>query len=485
MKSLLFYVAILATIPWTWAKPLDVTLREAHQIRSLEKGVAAFAQRLKLIEEAKESIDVEYFIYDTSDASRIFTEALVRKKKEQPEVRVRLMLDYFALSKSLDPYYTTALMKQGIEVRYYNPAFLLNLNKVTSRNHRKILLVDRKVAIIGGRNMADEYYDIKKRYNFMDRDVWISGPITQTIAESFDAFWESPLSKIPKAPARPSVAGPGKNHGHDQARLMQHERMVKRGKAFASLFDEDKEKHLIELKAQMRKMGDSMIEENPIFEVGMVRFVADGENLKDRTHSITGPAYYELLANAEAEAVIETPYFYLQKNEKLVFEDLKERDVSVKLLLNSKKASNEFAINYITLLQGLEFSKMGFDLFLNRGEFMREDELPRELEFEKAIWMVHAKTMVVDEKISWIGTLNMDPRSIQRLNAEYGLVVYDQHFSDFIKKKVLERMERSYTVKNGKVKKDDGEHDPAQIDNLWEQVKTLSTVPFYMFENQI
>lgn len=485
MRSLFILVALLAASHSTWAKPLDVTLREKHQLRSLEKGVAAFALRLRMIEEAKESIDVEYFIYDTSDASRIFTEALVRKKQQQPEVRIRLMLDYFSLSKSLNPYYTTALMKQGIEVRYYNPAFLLNLGKVTSRNHRKILLIDRKVALIGGRNTADEYFDIKKRYNFMDRDVWISGPITKTIAESFDAFWESPLSKIPKPPVRPSTAGPGKNHGHDQAQQLRHDRMVKAGKAFASLFNEEKDAELLSLKAMMLKIGEPLIEENPIFEVGMVRFVADGENLKDKTHSITGPAYYELLANAESEAVIETPYFYLQKNEKLVFENLKERDVSVKLLLNSKKASNEFAINYITLLQGLEFSKMGFDLYLNKGQFMSEEELPRQLEFERAIWMVHAKTMVVDEKISWIGTLNMDPRSIQRLNAELGLVVYDQPFAEFIMRKMLERMQRSYVVTNGKVKKDDGEHDPAQIESLWEQVKTLSTVPFYMFENQI
>ena len=99
-----------------WALPVDVSSGEPHRVQSIETGTAALQLRLEMIERAEVSIDVEYFIFDNSDASRILVEALIRKKAEKPGVRIRMLLDYFALSKSLNAYYTTALMKKGIEI---------------------------------------------------------------------------------------------------------------------------------------------------------------------------------------------------------------------------------------------------------------------------------------------------------------------------------------------------------------------------------
>src|SRR5690606_947435 len=130
----------------------------------------------------------------------------------------------------------------------------------------------------------------------------------------------------------------------------------------------------IELRERVIAKGKSLLVNEPIFEVSRIRFLADGADFKNRSHTISGPAYYSLMEQSKERIMIETPYFYLQKEEKQAFETLKERNVQIQLLINSKKATNEFAINYITLLQGLEFSRMGFDLFLHKGEFMQPED---------------------------------------------------------------------------------------------------------------
>lgn len=160
---------------------MDLRSFEPHLVQSLETGTQALAKRLDLIERAQHSINLEYFIFDTSAASRIIVEALVRKKINFPQIEIRIIVDYFSISKSLDKFYSRALYDVGIKVHHYNDAFLLNLSSITNRNHRKLFSVDGTEAIIGGRNMASEYFDMYEKFNFSDRDLWIKGPIVKSI----------------------------------------------------------------------------------------------------------------------------------------------------------------------------------------------------------------------------------------------------------------------------------------------------------------
>jgi putative cardiolipin synthase len=470
-----------------WAHPVDAYSKEFHKVKSIETGTAALQLRLDMINRAQKSIDIEYFIFTKSDATRLLVEALLRKKAHRPNVQIRVLIDYFALSNSLDAYYTTALMKKGIEIKYYNPAIVLNVKKVTHRNHRKILLVDKKEAIVGGRNIGDEYFDLKPKFNFMDRDVWVEGPIAKAISESFGYFWNATQSKIPTEPRRPSpdAGGPKNNIGTYHARLMRHKKNLKEAAEFATIFDKNNEEdaRLLWMRNEFKKIGTRLLDAEPTYEVNSIRFVGDGTDWKDPSHSVTGPAYYRIIESAKDHIIIETPYFYLQKYEKGAFWSIKERGVSVSLFLNSKNASNEFAINRISLLQGLEFSKMGFDLSLNEGNFMQSNDLVIPSNEKTALWMLHAKTLLTDDEVTWIGTLNMDPRSVQRLNAELALVVEDKEFNAAVKKHSLKRLNAGTKVLNGKVKKT-GEN-PAGHSNPFEFLRSSTTLPFYVFENQI
>lgn len=483
----LFFIQALCLISLAaWANPVDVSSTAEHTVKSIETGTAAFQLRLDMIERAEKSIDVEYFIFHNSDSTRIFTEALIQKKLANPQIRIRLLVDYFGLSKSIDPFLAHALIERGIEVRYYNPSFLLNIARITHRNHRKILLIDEREALIGGRNMGDEYFDLKEKYNFMDRDLWVEGEITQGIAASFKHFWESKRTRVPKKPFRPRNT-PGDHDTTVNNQIRIYERRMREGKAFAAPFTtvDTEDARLLALKEEFRIKGSKLLEAEPFHTVKDIRFVADGPDWKEPNHHRTGPLFYSFLTQAQKAVSIEVPYFYLQKNEETVFTDLKARGIEVNLLLNSRRASNEHVVNYITLLEGLKFSKMGFNLFLNDGTAMNPEELVTVNRDEKPIWMVHAKTMIVDDDITWIGTLNMDPRSVQRLNAELAIVIRDEAFTAAVKQHLHFRLGKATPVTDGKFIGPTGLIDPAEHRNLMDLIRSIKTVPFYIFENQI
>jgi putative cardiolipin synthase len=350
------------------------------------------------------------------------------------------------------------------------------------------MIVDGKEAIAGGRNMADEYYDLKEKYNFLDRDIWVNGPIVASVVESFDDFWESSRAKIPKVPKRPPAmtnSGPRNTMVPNTQGLRRYDQKMREAAKFASVFDPNAEddKRFLQMREDLKRVGGKLLEEEATFVVNSIRFIGDGPDWKENNHSISGKTYYQVMDEAETSLVIETPYFYLQKNEDAFFKRLKERGVDIDLLLNSKRSSNEFAINYICLLEGLKFSKYGFDLYLFDGNWMSREALIKPDLAETALWMQHSKTMLRDSHLTWIGSLNMDPRSVQRLNAESAFLVDDEVFNAALRVHVNKRLQSSDVIVNGRLKKDNS--DPAKMESLFENLRLMKTWPFYMFENQI
>ena len=130
------------------------------------------------------------------------SQALVKKAKEG--VKVRILVDHGFPIFKLNNYVATELKKYGIEVRYYNTSIILELWKVQFRSHRKLLAVDDKIAVTGSRNIADEYFELSKDYNFLDTDIFINGSVAKKMRESFDAFWDYKISKPAKEVLEPT-----------------------------------------------------------------------------------------------------------------------------------------------------------------------------------------------------------------------------------------------------------------------------------------
>src|SRR4051812_48061094 len=170
----------------------------------LDTGTEALLARAWLVEHAQRSIEVQYFIWSTDNIGILAAEALLRAADRGVRVRVivdDLMID--APDKSL----LALAHHPNIDIRIYNPKTSVGvtlhrriLNVMTDfrgfnqRMHDKTFMVDGKLAITGGRNMAAEYFDYNHRYNFRDRDALLLGEVVKTMQASFEKFWTSKLS---------------------------------------------------------------------------------------------------------------------------------------------------------------------------------------------------------------------------------------------------------------------------------------------------
>src|SRR3990167_7719243 len=186
---------------------IDVRSHEPHTVALLDVGFDSLATRMRLIEEAKESIELEFFIYEVDTASRLVTQALARKAREG--VKVRLLVDFALPVFKLAPHYAQALEAAGVEVRYYNTAGLARFFASNHRTHRKLLVVDRQKAIIGGGDHAHDYFDLSEAYKFLHSDMLIQGPIVGAIADSFELYWRSDWVARPEDVAAGVALGAG------------------------------------------------------------------------------------------------------------------------------------------------------------------------------------------------------------------------------------------------------------------------------------
>ena len=168
---------------------------EPHRLTHFDQGAASFHRRLELIESAKKSVALEFFIYNVDEASRLLTQALLKKAREG--VDVRILVDFSAPVFELKPAYAQVLGAAGVKVRYYNTSALYRLVSIQHRSHRKLLIIDGDTVLTGGRNIGNDYFDLSDHYNFLDSDLEVSGPIVKTVLDSFDVYWNAHLSTDP------------------------------------------------------------------------------------------------------------------------------------------------------------------------------------------------------------------------------------------------------------------------------------------------
>ncbi len=170
----------------------------------LDRGEDALRARAWLAEHARESIEVQYFIWSTDNIGKLAAEALLRAAERG--VKVRVIVDDILIDAP-DKSLLAFALHPNIDIRIYNPQHkvgtpmhkrLLNValdfRGVNQRMHDKTFIVDGKLAITGGRNMADEYFDYDQEYNFRDRDALLLGEAVKAMRVNFENFWASGLS---------------------------------------------------------------------------------------------------------------------------------------------------------------------------------------------------------------------------------------------------------------------------------------------------
>jgi cardiolipin synthase C len=412
---------------------------QAHPGRTgvyvLEAPVEALLGRAWLADSARESIEVQYFIWSTDNIGILAAEALLRAAERGVRVRVivdDLMID--APDKSL-----LALARHpNVDIRIYNPLTSVGvplmtrvINAVTrfravnQRMHDKTLVVDGKVAITGGRNMAAEYFDYNHRYNFRDRDVVLLGEAVKSVQQNFERFWSSELS----VPVESLYSGLGLMMKNVQVTDDEIRQIYRDLHAYAR----SPENFAPEVRSAIDATPVSFARIATAMVWCEVEFISDMPGKNDGRFGLggggsTSAALARLVESAQHSVVIQSPYLVFSDAAMALFQRVAARGVEVRINTNSLASTDNLPAFSGYRNQRERMLAMGLKVYEYRPDaevqrLQMQQRIPA-LTGDPPIFSLHAKSIVVDAKVVYIGTFNLDPRS-ENLNTEVGAVIHD------------------------------------------------------------
>jgi putative cardiolipin synthase len=448
-----------------------------HYALLLDYGQDALLARLNLIRSAQRSIDLQTYIFDEDDAGHLVLDELLVAAKRG--VRVRVLIDQLSALRHVDTLAALAGAHANFDLRIYNPvlgrarinypmyafAAACCWRRLNQRMHSKLLLVDDLVGIAGGRNYQNDYYDWDDEYNFRDRDVLVAGPVTSEMAANFEVFWNAPRTR----------------------RIAE---LVDVGKRILHKGVPALPPNLFELPERAQRMArdardTALVRErlaDAALPVGPVAFIADlPQKHRRRFEHTVAPStsrLRELIESTQSELLLQTPYLVLSPAAQQIFRDLHARPQRPRVIVstNSLAATDAFityALSYkykrrylrdfgfeihefkpfpqdapidveATGTVGIQWDADGTPVFTDVPK--PEGRPPLGREYSALRWSsfsanrpvrlkrggvrfgLHAKSMVIDERIGVVGTHNFDPRG-DRYNTESAVVIDDPTFA--------------------------------------------------------
>jgi putative cardiolipin synthase len=387
---------------------------ECSAFSLLNRGVDALRWRLALIESARRSLDLQYYIWQDDESGRLLFSKVIEAADRG--VRVRLLFDDTAmLSKEAG----AALVNYhpNIEIRTFNPfsarssiwtlidgAF--NLGRLNNRMHNKLLVVDNVLAITGGRNIGNKYFGLDKRMNFRDMDVLALGPVVKELSDVFDDFWNSRW-------AYPPEAFVGKFTDEDEFNRVRQR--------FAEDIAKDRElTRFVELSPSVWEEMKQRVKENTVIARSTV--VRDSSDISSEQGRQEAFETIALIAEkAFDDVVIISPYFIPTDEGVVSLSNSVKSGKKVTVLTNSLGSNDVTATNAAYKHYRKPLVNGGIKLYELRGDaqarsfYRSSDTVPKYLG-------LHAKVMIFDHRDVYIGSLNLDPRSVL-LNTELGLFI--------------------------------------------------------------
>jgi cardiolipin synthase C len=378
----------------------------------LPDGVDALLARLSLANAADRTLDLQYYIWHDDLTGRYLANAVL--KVADRGVRVRILLD--DLGTGADDRVLLALSSHpNIQIRLFNPVAsrtfkklgaALEFKRVNRRMHNKALIADNQAAILGGRNIGDEYFGASSAVAFGDLDVLTFGAVVHDISTSFDEFWNSeaayPIENLTGHPA-PEDALP-----------------AFRAKLDAFVAADRNTPYFAKASARLTQI---LAGNDTDFSWGKATLLYDDPSKITRSpddtqgHLIT--QLKELIIEPKKEVLIVSPYFVPGKNGVAWMRSLTQRGVSVTVLTNSLAATDVAAVHAGYQRYRKDLLDAGVHLYELKPAADEEDKSKKSiLGSSKA--SLHAKTYVFDRSSIFIGSMNLDPRSVT-LNTEVGV----------------------------------------------------------------
>ncbi|MGC1550326.1 MAG: phospholipase D family protein [Rhodanobacter sp.] len=455
-----------------------------HVVTLLDDSEAALVARLSLIRAAQNTIDVQTYIWDEDDVGQLVLDELVKAARRG--VQVRILADQLFSFNDITLLDRLARVSPNLQVRLYNPTFnkaqtpplefaagiVCCFMKFNQRMHNKLLLVDDSIGITGGRNYQNRYFNWDDDFDYVDRDVMVGGPAAREMADSFTLFWQHkrsvPLTHLRDVNRRirsdhsaPTWPTPHYTHPERVARTLEEA--------------EDPDWLATYL------LDDSL-------RTGKVDYFSDlpaktDDPHKRNAHEFTAQLMH-IVAGAQHEVVLQTPYLVMSKHARNIFEKLHRQTPPPQITVstNSLASTDAFAVYALSYKHRKRYlNEFGFEIYEMKPhadsaadayaqaneENDEEGEVqatgtpgqrhkrfpgtdrrpgvfgssgrrnrPAPLLSGGRRYGLHAKSLVVDDSFAMVGSHNFDPRS-DHYNTEAGVIVYDQRFASQVRDSIL------------------------------------------------
>jgi putative cardiolipin synthase len=395
----------------------------------LIKGLDALGARLALIDRAERTIDAQYFLMKPDSAGRLFAGKLVEAADRG--VRVRLLLDDIFTTVDDDAF---LLLNQhpNIELRLFNPIgrggvyyanYLGNFKLANRRMHNKSFTVDNQMSIVGGRNIADEYFELLTDAEFVDFDMFAVGPVAAEISDTFDRFWNHklavPMEAFEKGNESPDLEAARRNV---DLNIIEASQSIY-GRALASPL--------------MHEIAEDRIE---LFSGESHVITDDPEKLLNKVsddQKVLVTALAEMIDNAGSEVVVITPYFIPGKRGVEFWRSIAAKGVRVVIITNSLASNNHVPVHSGYARYRHDMLDAGVEMYEVRVDASKVPEGGIKQGYDSLT--LHTKAVFIDRRYTFVGSLNLDPRSID-INTEAGVLIDSKDLSGQLTGNLFEKL---------------------------------------------
>lgn len=367
-----------------------------------------------LAKAAERTLDLQYYIWRPDITGVLLLEAL--HAAADRGVRVRLLLDDSGTA-GIDAELAALASHPNIQIRLFNPfvvrspkwlGFLTDFSRANRRMHNKAFIADNQVSIIGGRNIADEYFAATEEVHFSDLDVLAVGDVVDEVSTDFDRYWRSasayPVARIlsgadPEGLERLARAADEESRDPEADRYMQ------------AVAETELVQKLVAGELELEWSPVHMLSDDPAKGLGQA--------------SDEGLLFHELerlLSDAEASVALVSPYFVPAEAGTAALVRQARQGIRVRVLTNALEATDVIAVHAGYAKRRKALLEAGVRLYeMHRGSNHQGDGL-RAGPFGSSGASLHAKTFAVDGERAFVGSFNFDPRSAH-LNTELGFII--------------------------------------------------------------
>ena len=417
------------------ANPEQTTLGERFQnaarehngnsgFRIIPVGADGFLIRIQMINAAVRTLDIQYFIFRGDDTGRLLTEAVLHAADRG--VRVRILIDD-GETVAGDDQISEIAAHHSVEIRLFNPfayrgdsklfkamEFMVDIRRLDYRMHNKLLVVDNSIALLGGRNLGDQYFQIDPESQVADDDIFAAGPIAQQLSGTFDEFWNNALS-IPSEALYDGKSSHADLNEHREVLKDEHRQMKAEGIDYVK-------------RITSGEPFNSVISGRlPLIWAHALLVCDSPDKKKVEKGEMVGRLMRRAVANAtiavQSELLMVTPYLIPGDEGMQIINHLRQRNVRVRILTNSLESSTVILAQSGYMHYRVPILKNGVELYEVRSLLGNVKGSGQTNEISRyGNYSLHAKLFVFDRKRLFIGSMNFDQRSMH-LNTEIGLII--------------------------------------------------------------